>query len=351
MTDQNPPLGGPLKKPAAPAKGLGGKPLSGKPLGGAPVVPATPPASAPQPPMPMQFELDDGGGKPAAKPAAKAPDKDPTPATFNPFSDQQVSVPVGGGASAEATDPVPPSAAPGTGRTARKPTAQAPAADPGDGDIAPGMAKDLWSCPHCGARNKPARTTCRACDKSPDDEVETPWFKKPAIIGGIAGGVLLLVILLSLMGGTDLGLHPAGPGHLDGKVRMGKAEAAEIDLGDNHKFFVKKSVSVSGRIILAQQFPLDGKLTAVVLALGSRASDDSAFDGWKAEFKDEAYAVTGAPRAITLFLVGEGKTDLQRGGYLSVRGQAGVIENDARIVDGTTGSDTYVVKVVEQDRR
>lgn len=330
------------------------------------------------------FDGDDEPKKPAPKPAAKpaaspaapafefeesAPKpKKPAPApaaagNVNPFADQPVQVnPFAGQAvqtpGATAAEP-PPKAQPGTGRVAKpgvKPGAKAPASapvsDPADQDIVPGQAKDLWLCPHCGCKNKPARETCRECGKSPSDEIEIPWFKKPPILGAVAGGVVLLIILVSLMmGGPDLSLRPPGPGHLDSAPRIGKGAISEHDLGDSRRFFAKKSISVSGRIIHTQVQPTGTWLTVVVLGLGAKISDDSAFEVTKAEWNSSTWTVSGAPRQVTLFCIFDSKPAFKRGDYLSLTGAAGVAEQDATIVLGTAADNCYTVKVSEYETR
>jgi hypothetical protein len=322
-----------------------------------PKKPTAKPAAKPAaPPAAPAFEFEESEPKPkkpAPKPAAAG--------NVNPFADQPVQVNPFAGQAVQAPGTVaePPKAQPGTGRTARpgagkpagaKAPAPAPASDPADQDIMPGTAKDLWLCPHCGAKNKPSRETCRECDKSPDDEVEIPWFKKPAILAGIGGAVVVLIIIFSMMGGADVTLHPAGPGHIDSAPRIAKGGGADIDLGDSHKFTPKKAIAVSGRVIQAAEQPTGTWLTAVVLGLGGTISDDAVFEGAKAEFKD-TWVVSGAPRYVTLFCLFESKPGLKRGDYLSLSGIAGVAEQDAIIVPGTVGSDCYTVKVTEFDKR
>lgn len=334
-------LGGPLKRPAAkpeakkPLGGLGG---GGKSIGGdapAPAAPATTPA-------PASFEFEEE--KPAAKPEAKKPAA--APASFNPF-DQPVSVPAANAASAPAP------AAPGTGRIEKpgtgrieKPAAKAPkppASDPADADIMPGTAKDLWTCPHCGAKNKPSRETCRDCKKSPQDEVEKPWFLQPLVIGPVAGGLVLVVVLFLWLGSVDLSLHPAGT--VDKAVRSAGVPVVDLDLGETRKLTVKKTAAVSGRVISVSDYGVAPWLQAVVVGLGSSASDDAAFGTWSAEFDGEGMKVN-APKYATLFLIHDGaKPTLKAGDYLSVVGKAGVAEQDHMIVKGTDNPNCWTIKV------
>lgn len=350
-------LGGPLKKPAAKpgaSKPLGGglAGSSGKPLGGDSSAPAPAPSA---PSAPMSFEFDDA---PAAKPAAK---KAAAPAAgFNPF-DEPVAVPSANVGSAPAP------AAPGTGRVEKPGTGriekpgtgrvEKPAAgktvkppiDPADAEIAPGMAKDLWLCPHCGAKNKPSRETCRECKKSPADEVVKPWFLQPKIIGPVVGGVVLLVVLIMWLSSVDLTLHPAGI--VDKAVRSASVPQVDVDLGDTRKLTIKKTASVSGRVITTTDYAVAPWLQAVVVGLGSSASDDAVFSTWSAEFDGDGMAVK-APKYATLFLIHAGtKPTLKPGDYISVLGKAGVPEQDHIIVKGTDNPHCWTIKVEELQTR
>lgn len=345
-------LGGPLKKPAA--KPGAGKPLggglagsSGKPLGGDSSAPA-PAASAPA--APLSFEFDDAPVQPKETKKAAAP-----AAGFNPF-DEPIAVPAANAATAAA--PAAP-AAPGTGRVEKPGTGRVEkpgtgkinkpmVGAPTDGDIAPGLAKDLWLCPHCGAKNKPTRETCRECKKSPQDEVEKPWFLQPKIIGPVVGGVVLVVLLIMWLTSVDLTLHPAGT--VDKAVRSASVPKVDIDLGDTRKFTVKKTASVSGRVIAVTDYAVAPWLQAVVVALGSSASDDAVFSTWSAEFDGDGMVVK-APKYATLFLINDNKATLKPGDYLSVLGKAGVAEQDHMIVKGTDGPNCWTIKVEQIQTR
>lgn len=321
-----------------------------------PAKPAAKPAPAPAAPA---FEFEESEPKPK-KPATGRVEKPAAAGNVNPFADQAVQVNPFAGQAVQAPGTVaePPKSQPGTDRVAKpgaraaKPAAPTPAADPADQDIKPGMAKDLWLCPHCGAKNKPARETCRECGKSPSDEVEAPWFKNPVILGAIGGGLVLLIVLCTfLLGGADLSLRPPGPGHLDSAPRLGKGALGEHEMGESRKFFAKKAISVSGRVIHTQEHPTATWLTVVVLGLGGRISEDGVFEPTKAQWNSEAWQVSGAPKHVTLFCVFDGKPPLKRGDYLSLTGLSGVAEQDATIVVGTVGDNCYTVKVGEYQTR
>jgi hypothetical protein len=353
---QSPDLGGPLKKTGMkePGKvGLGGKALGGKLLGGglgeasnaAPVAPAAPSA-------PINYELNESPEEPAPKKKAAAP-----AANFNPFDDVDVAAP----------SPIAPApkaeAAPGTGRVAKSATGRVekpatgrtekpatdrtpkpPARDFGDNfDVAPGVAKDLWSCPHCGAKNKPQRETCRECSKHPDDPVEKAWYIKPKIIGPVAAGVIVLVYLIMILTRVDLSLRPAGI--VDNSVRMSSVKEEVLDLDESRKIFVRHHVSVSGRVIMAKSYPMAPWMLAVALGLGPNANDDDAFSKWSAEISDTGVTVN-APRSTVVFLIfKEGEPKLKAGDYLSVKGKAGVPEQDAQVVRGTNVGDVHTILV------
>jgi hypothetical protein len=354
-------LGGPLKKNSA--KGLDGKPLGGKPLAGKPLGDAAPaPAVAPvpfpapsasaKPSAPLSFELDDAPAplKKENKSEAKSEAKKAAPA-FNPFADQAVAMPT----AATPATPVAPTTnlkeKPGTGRIEKPAVAKStkPAIDPADADIRPGTAKDLWMCPHCGAKNKPGRETCRECRKDPSEPVAIPWFKKPLVIGPVVGGVIVVVMVLMWLTSTDLGLHVAGVP--DSKVRSAGTTHQEIDLGETREFSVKKSAAVSGRVIFTSDYGIAPWMTVVVLGLGKDASNDAAFSTWTAEFDGQGFEVK-APRYATLFLIFDGnKPTLKAGDYLSVVGAAGVAEQDNRIVLGTEKPNCWTIKVEKMEQR
>lgn len=339
-------LGGPLKKPAAKPeakKSLGGLGGGGKSIGGDAPAPAAPVTTS----APASFEFAD-------EPAPKVETKKPAaPAAFNPF-DEPVKVPAANAAVAAAA-PAPPAHGtgriekPGTGRT-EKPVAKAPKppVDPADADIMPGTAKDLWLCPHCGAKNKPSRETCRECKKSPHDEVEKPWFLQPKIIGPMVGGVVLFVVLIMWLTSVDLSLRPAGT--LDSKVRSAGVTQMDVDLGETRKFTVKRTAAVSGRVISATDYAIAPWMTAVVIGLGSSASDDAVFGTWTAEYDGDGMKVN-APKYATLFLITDTKPTLKPGDYLSVVGKAGVAEQDHMIVRGTDNPNCWTIKVEQIETR
>jgi hypothetical protein len=349
MSDDQPlpPPTGPsgLKKPA----GGGGlaKPPAAKPLLGAgggktldapakPAKPAAPAGSAPAAGAPA-FEFDDAPAKPKAKAEAPAP-------AFDPFADQQVSLPLGGSGSGVAGPP------PAAGE-------RMPSPPEDEIDIRPGAAKDLWSCPHCGARNKPARTSCRECGKSPSDEVVVPWHKKPKNLAKVAGGALALILLYLLATHQDTSLRQAGPADIDEHVRKGGGGKGEREI-DGHKFDGKGTLSVCGRVLGVAPLGSAAWVTSVVLLLGHGAIDDERFNALKVESRDEDQVPVGeggdSPPYVVLYLIfPEGdKPTVTKGGYLSVRGEYGDGENEeGKYLPGSGPGHPHTYTVLVKEHR
>ena len=178
------------------------------------------------------------------------------------------------------------------------------------------------------------------------------WYQKPANLAAVGGGAVLLLALMAFMLRADVSLHPPGPGHLDNQVRIGGGGGGEQDLGDNHKFYGKGTIAVSGRVLAAMPHPVTPWVTMVSLALGAGATKEEDFNDWKAEFRDEDFAVTGAPKTVTLLLIfpdGTNKPTVARGGYLSVAGAYGYAEDElgqlVKFADRSDHPSTYLVKV------
>lgn len=196
-------------KPAAP-------PPAFDPFADAPAAPAAPAAKAP--------------ARPAARPPVTAP-----PPAFDPFA-------------ADAGAPAAPT-------------------DAGEADIRPGMAKDLWACPHCGTKNKPQRDSCRQCGKRPGDPVAVPWHQPLGVRVGLAAAALAVVALLGwLLVGGSIELVPADVDHIDRAPRMGGSPGPEGQLANGLTFVPQKRYAVCGRVLAAS--PAADGVTTVVLALG-----------------------------------------------------------------------------------
>ena len=164
----------------------------------------------------------------------------------------------------------------------------------------------------------------------------------------MVGGLVLVVLLIMWLTSVDLTLHPAGT--VDKAVRSASVPVADIDLGDTRKLTVKKTASVSGRVIAVTDYAVAPWLQAVVVGLGSSASDDAVFSTWSAEFDGEGMAVK-APKYATLFLISDNKPTLKPGDYLSVVGKAGVAEQDHMIVKGTDNANCWTIKVEQIETR
>ncbi len=276
------------------------------------------------------FEGEDEPKKqPAAKPVAPAPDK---PA-FDPFADAQPSP-------APAPALAGPAGKPPTNRVAKTaPTAPAPVPAPSqdDPELKPGSRKDLWKCPHCGAGNKPDRTTCRTCGKSPDEPVVVPWYKNNIIRAGILAAIGVIIVVIVLLTRVDLSLREPSLANVDAKPRISGAAQGSIDLGSGLRFEGERQISVCGRV--AAIGPGPGGTLLVALALGPAAADE----------KPVATAITGGfeVAGVVLACHAADSFDPKPGQIISLTGATGVLVKDGRMVDNEAG----VIPVAIEEHR
>lgn len=271
--------------------------------------------------------IEDEPKKPS-KPAAPEPAKG-----FNPFAD----VPVNVDPLAAASAPAAPAAKPGTARTA-KPAAAAPAAAPAkgfdafadaasqpdgnDADVKPGKGLDLWACPHCGTKNKPARDTCRECGKKPTDPVIRAWHAHPLAKPAIGVGVVLIVVVLAmLLLGGNVRLVEADAANIDTKPRLGKPEGTTSQLGER-TFTPKKRFGVCGRIIGTHTA---GELTIYVLALGSDGKDEARVNEAGVDFSGPEPVVTPELKSVTVVAFGT-LANAGKGQIVSLLGDQGTLD-------------------------
>ncbi len=293
--------------PAAPAYSFEDAPT--QPL------PAPAPGKAPAPLKPGER------GKAAAKPPVKS--AAPPAAAFNPF-DTPVDV------SPAALAAAPPAVAAG----ASAPNASVAAAQADvDADIKPGQGKDLWNCPHCGSGNKPGRTTCRACGKSPDEPVAIPWFKQPKNVGTIGGVVVLLILVFTFWPGANVTMKPADAAHLDSALRQaGGATAKDVD---GRQWLGSKRVAVVGRVAAVLTHAEPATLRTVILALGKAAANDDTFATVKANFAGERPEIDSPNlNTVVLHLMPSSGAlpDLKVGAILSLSGQRGTLSDGGRSI-------------------
>lgn len=201
---------------------------------------------------------------------------------------------------------------------------------PGSEDTTvPGARKDLWKCPHCGAGNKPDRTTCRACGKSSTDAVVVPWNRNPLVLAVIAVVVVALVAGAFIARRTDLTLKPADAHHVDGKVRQGGSAEGTTDLPNGFSFEARGRAAVTGLIIAVK--PIAGGAS---VALALRGIDPPG-DGSVPDTATWVHVVAEKPLP-----------KLVPGAWLSLAGMSGSITLDGRIAKGT---DTGVSILVAED--
>lgn len=278
------------------------------------------------------FEGDDEPAKPAAPAKAAAPAPAAKPA-FDPFAGPPA-------ASAPAAKPVAPGK-PAPARPAPVPAAApAPAAEPDDAELKPGSRKDLWKCPHCGAGNKPDRSTCRTCGKSPDEPVILPWYKNNVIRAAILAVVGAIILLAVWMSRVDLSLHEAGPAGIDlQRPRISGSAEGSIDVSGDIKFVGTRMISVSGRVVATRQ---SLGMTWVALALGPNARDDEAFKALQAKPDGVGFAFDGGCVLACIF---DNEPKLKPGAWLSLIGTTGDLVKDASKMHEVDGA--FVVRVDE----
>lgn len=280
------------------------------------------------------------------KPTKKAKEPAPPAGGFNPFADVKVdSNPLG---LAKTPAPAPAQSAtptkPATGAVAKTPAAKPapPAAkaqpagfnafagadtapsEANEADVKPGQGKDLWACPHCDAKNKPERSTCRECGKSPSDPVIIPFHKTPAGRIGIPAGIMVVVLLLGwLLFGGSVKLVPAGPEAVDRSVRRGGAVGAEGQIA-GLIFQPKERVAVSGRVLAVGN---TSGVATIVLLLGSDALNDDNTTQIGVDFTHNPPRLTPEVRNVALYAFGN-VPSVTPGDWLSVAGDGGRLIRD-----------------------
>jgi len=256
----------------------------------------------------------------------KKPQADASGNAFNPFADVDVQSSPLGIAQPGSGVPVPATstAAPPPGFNAFAGADAASAAEANEAEIKPGQGKDLWACPHCGAKNKPDRSTCRECGKKPTDEVIIPFMKTPAGRFGVPAGVVLVVVILGwLMFGGSVKLVPAGAGHIDSSVRRGGAVGPQETI-NGLVFQPKNLIAVSGRVIGVGN---TSGLTTFVLALGKDATDEEAIANVGVDFGAQPPRVEPELRTVIIYAFGK-VPEVSKGTFLSVLGDGGRLIRD-----------------------
>lgn len=283
----------PAKQPSAPPPAPA-RPATGKVAKGDADQPAAAPSAAPPGKVDYAFEESE---EPAPKPK-------PKPAQ-----------PAGGATSG---------GKPGAAGGGRAPAGAAPV-DEVDPEVKPGSRRDLWNCPHCGAGNRPGRDTCRTCGKSPDEVVIVPLLKKPGVLPAmIGGGVLVLVLLIWSLLGTDTSHRDATVDQIDSKPRIGGAGTSR-QIGDK-SFVGRQRFAAVGRCIVVDTFkPIPGAKRAVLM-LGKQAKDlDNAINA-KVELTDSGFIVhESVGPTLGLLLVGQPQT-FKAGEIISIAGEVGTID-------------------------
>ncbi|MBA3684737.1 MAG: hypothetical protein H0W72_05785 [Planctomycetes bacterium] len=275
------------------------------------------------------------GPKPAAKapgtrPIAKSGAKPAVPATapVNPFADVPVQTPAGSDAG--------PSGLPSAAGSAD------------EAEIKPGQGKDLWLCPHCGAKNKAGRDDCRSCRKNPSEPVVVPWHQPlPVRIGLAVGALIVLIALPMLLFGGSVELKPAGAEQVDSAPRRGGSGGDSGDFSGK-VFSAKKGYAVSGRVLAAQPTYVGGLVT-VVLALGPDAVNDDVVNGAKVEISGTDVVLPANVSTVVINAWSPGEAiniaDFAKGSWLSIKGASGLLVDGGIGVDGLPTGD--IVRIDE----
>ena len=161
-----------------------------------------------------------------------------------------------------------------------KSVAPAPSTMADEEDDAPVDPKTLWQCPHCGARNKPKRTTCRECGKSPEEAVVGP-YSNPRQIGIIGLTVLVIFALLNIMTTDDVSMRPSGLDYVDQSIRSVSVDGQQ-QVGD-FVLTVEQQIAASGRIVAIRgpSAPLNSYEVTLVIGDPAIIGDDQEFRLYK----------------------------------------------------------------------
>ncbi len=239
------------------------------------------------------------------------PSKDSGGGSFDAFADEDVGAP---------DKPAPPAPKPST------PSSEAASsdggfdafadgdvgdADAGDADIKPGQGKDMWKCPHCGAKNKKGRENCRACGKHPDEEVIVPLMsQKPVQIGVAVGAVVILYLIFAIVTAKDLSLRSPG------------ADSVTDDF-----IFEGEMIAGSGRVM---RYTAGGGNTDVIVVFGYEINGKE-FKDLKGPNKNNEVTRKGFGIQPHIRLSVSGKvSSMKRGDYVSFSGAASTDDASTR---------------------
>jgi hypothetical protein len=203
--------------------------------------------------------------------------------------------------------------------------------DGNDADVKPGSGKDLWACPHCGAKNKPERNTCRTCAKSPTEAVVIPWHAHPLVKPAIGIAVLVVVIMLgAMLFSSDVRLVEATDGNIDSKPRTSSGMGQAGDL-EGSAFTPRQRYALCGRLVGMKTV---GSLTTLVVALGSDGKNKDKVDEASITFTHDEPSVRPDLRVTVLHCYGQ-LPSAEKGEVVSLLGDMGSL-------DGTDGSVLHI---------
>jgi hypothetical protein len=274
-------------------------------------------------------------------PPPQKPEKKLTAPAFDPFGDVNVSpedmrvVPPPSVNKPAAADVAPIDVFAGEDVQVATPGADAPAEPPpkSAGGIEVDRVKprqDLWTCPHCGAKNKPDRDTCRACGKRADEKVVTPIHQNPLVQAAALGVVGFLLVMWFVFGGESMALKPVGA--IDTQVRSDNSGGEEISVG-KVPFQPEGRIAVAGRDIRAATFVGgDDGVRSILIVLDPQAADDAWVENLRVNWNSSRIKVEhrqdGTVSFAVLHVIDGRDTlpDLTNVSYISVAGQHGEVK-------------------------
>ncbi len=274
--------------------------------------------------------IDDGPSRPKnpgftdPNPAPPSPDGDQAP--FNPFANVTVDANQPGlGAPPPAPGPIATSAATVT---------PGPGQDASDDGARPARRDDLWTCPHCQVGNKPDRSTCRSCGKSPDDPVAKPWFLNPAVIGAAVVALIVLIVIASRLG-PDFTLQEAHRDNVTSSVMTDTSPARPGPELDNASYVPRGRIAGVGRVLAVSNQYQNFHGTVTVAVVFGREGEEGGLDGqFTASFdRCEVLLPNRVPARVSFAFIHlldpDGSVpDIRPGQMISFSGDHGVLEGE-----------------------
>ena len=168
-----------------------------------------------------------------------------------------------------------------------------------------------------------------------------PWYLQPLVLAGIGGTIIGLVLLFTIVSGSDFGLKPASSAGIGDDVVVEHVTGNAVDV-DGTSFFERGRFAAVGRVFSVTK--QDG-LQTITLVFGDQARNAGAkliARSGKVGIQNGLGNFTASPSAkITLVdVVGTIDGDIERGSIVSLIGQWGDMEGGA---NSNPATHSYVV--------